>query len=280
MQPPSKKIISVLIVCIGAIVSVWLFSSHIAIRPFAKEDNGCTGQDCMVADNSPKLYDENDWEKILTNIAKSSTTTIAKQEVGRYEGEGTETDLLAKDVFSQYLAKKKGGGEVSTADINEMVLNALSSPEYTKATGVQYSIKDIKVGDQTTQAAVERYMDDGQDIMIQYSNNKYGDPLQILQKAMASGKESDFAKLDPIIKNYKGMIAASLGIIVPKDAVTLHLALLNSISDILANLEALRVVSSDPLKAFVGLSQYSQHILQMQSSLNSLSAYFKSKGVI
>ena len=64
---------------------------------------------------------------------------------------------------------------------------------------------------------------------------------------------------------------------VPKDAVTVHLALLNTFSNILSNLEALRGSSVDPIGGMVGMSQYNNNINSLKTALSNMNVYFSQK---
>jgi flagellar motor component MotA len=273
MQTPIKRVVSVLIICIGIIVSVWAFAKNKNIQVIQTEISSATS-------TTPKLFDENDWKRILTGVSQGTTTILASQQVGTYSNEGTRTDQMAKDFLAQYLQLKKGGGDLTKEQINQIVLNIISTPEYTKATGVQYTIKDLHIIPQTDKETAKKYMDDGTAILKKYSNKNYEDVLTILDGAMKSQKEKDLAKLDPIINVYKGIISDILKINVPKDATNLHLALLNAFSNTLSNIEGLRVSLTDPVQSFVSLNQFQKHISDIEVGLNNLKGYFISKGIL
>lgn len=275
MEAPTKKIVPVLIVCIGVVVSVFLFSKTGNLQTSIN-----TGSATSTSVNIPKLYDSGDWQKILSSVDTGTTTILTNQKTNTYEGEGTETDQMAKDFLAQYLSLKQGGATITDDQINAIVENILSSPEYTKATGVEYTANDLHITSQTDKETVRKYMSDGSNILTKNSNKGYGDVLAILEEAINSNDESVLAKLDPIITNYKNIISGSLNLSVPKDAVSVHLAMLNAVSNVLSNIEAMRVTFSDPVKSFAGMSQYKLHMVDFETAMNNLGTYFSAKGVL
>ncbi len=94
---------------------------------------------------------------------------------------------------------------------------------------------------------------------------------------MQTKDEKDFARLDPLIASEKAIIADLLKLTIPSDAVSVHLSLINAISNILANTEAMRVTLVDPVRSFAAVSQYKQHIVDMQTAVLNFNAYYLSK---
>jgi hypothetical protein len=274
---PSKKTIVVFIICMGIIMSILLLTKNTPIKIIGENTNPVTD----VSGSELNGNNQNDWQKILVGMDNGTTTVLTNQNTTTpYPNEGTQTDQMAKDFFAQYLLLKQGGTKVTPEQAAQIAQNTLSSPQYTKSVGVQYTADNLHIIQQTSKDVAKKYMDDGLAIFTKYSNQNYQNELTILNNAIKSGKDSDFAKLDPIIANYKGMISDSLEINVPKDAVELHLAILNSISNILANVEAMRVTLTDPVRSFAGVSQYKQHVLDIDAAMIKLTEYFKAKGVL
>jgi hypothetical protein len=105
------------------------------------------------------------------------------------------------------------------------------------------------------------------------------DGYKIVAEAIKSNKPDTLKKLDPMITTYKAVISDLVELPVTKEAATLHLTLLNSVSNLLSDLEALRVTFDDPVKAFPAVSQYEVHIADFGVAVGNLNAYFGSKNV-
>ena len=270
---PSKNIIAVIIICSSIVFSTWFLSRNMTkIVPVE------TNSAISISDNTPKPEGWDDWKNILVGVNQETTTILTSQNTATvYSGEGTITDQMAKDFFAQYLILKQGGNEVTAEQTSKIVENTLSSPEYTKTTGVQYTANNIHIIQQTDKQTAQNYLGDINQSLKTNSPKNTESELVILDKAVKSGKESDLAKLDPIIAGYRGIIVDLISINVPSDAVNLHLNFLNTISNITANIEAMRQTFSDPVRSFAGVSQYKIHALDLVTSMEKLDQYFLSK---
>ena len=100
--------------------------------------------------------------------------------------------------------------------------------------------------------------------------------MTILKNAIDTEDEGELAKLDPIIQSYRKIVADLLAMSIPQDSVNIHLGFLNSMSNILANVEAMRQSFSDPIKAFAGLSQYQKHLDDLSVATQKIKDYYES----
>ncbi len=269
---PSRKTISVLILCLGIVLSIWLLS-----------ENGKTSikntktNPLLVFSDEPKTYTKDDWKKILITIDTGTTTVLTNQNSDVYPDEGTQTDLISRDFMAQYLLLKQGGAEITTEQALDIAQKTLSSAEYTKATGVKYTQNDLNINSKTSRELTQTYMTTINSSLIKRSPKNLENELVILDRAINSGEEKELVKLDPIITGYKGLIGDFLQISIPSDAVSIHLEILNAMSNVLSNIEAMRLTFSDPVKSFVGVSQYKKHALDLSLAMKKLNDYSLSK---
>jgi hypothetical protein len=269
---PSRKIVSILIFCVGVVLSIWFLS---------KDNNPKT----TILDTKPSVsvsdelrsYSKDDWKNILTKIDQGTTTILTEPSSSVYPDEGTQTDLMSRDFMAQYLLLKQGGTQITSEQALQIAQNTLSSAEYTKATGVKYTTDNLHINPKTSKEITENYITSINQSLINRSPKNLENELVILNKAITSGKESDLAKLDPIIIGYKGLIGDFLQITVPSDAVKLHLNFLNAMSNVLSNIEAMRQTFSDPVRSFSGVSQYKQHAFDLGLAMEKLKEYSLSK---
>ena len=66
---------------------------------------------------------------------------------------------------------------------------------------------------------------------------------------------------------------------VPKDVATMHLTLLNSASSLLSDLESFRVILTDPIKGLTTMQQLTLHMVDFQTNIDNIKAYFKYKKI-
>lgn len=313
---PSKKIVSILIICVAIILSVWVFkfvsekekkttelvkntlettvTDTIQIRGTKNIDSDSDGlkdwqetligTDIMKNDSDgdgtldgaevsqgrdPRKKGPNDKDPNIGTIAVDISTIVPE--------DSSVTSQMAKDFMAQYLLLKKGNGQVTAEEASKIAQNTLTSPEYTKATGVLYSEKDIRTS-KTTAESVGTYNSSLNQIFRKHSlSTKTQNELAILGVAVEKENPKELEKLDPIINGYKGIVTDLVNMTVPQDAVSTHLALLNTSSNILANIEAMRQTFTDPVKSFAAVSQYKQHVIDMMVAYEKINKYFASK---
>lgn len=266
---PNKKTISVFIVCLGIVLSVWLVSDK---KNHPSETGGVFG-----STEETKVYTADDWKKILVTLDGESASLLNPEGTSTYPNEGTQTDLLSKDLLAQYLILKQGGTEITSEQAIQIAQNTLSFSEYTKGTGVEYTKNDLKINPKTNKEIVQNYINTINQSLVNRSPKNLENELAILNRAVNLNQEEELSRLDPIIAGYKGLIGDFLQISVPSDAVSIHLNLLNSMSDVLSNIEGMRQTFSDPLRGFVATSQYKKHALDLSLAMKNLEEYSLSK---
>ncbi len=268
---PSKKTIAVFIVCGATVFSIWLFTRNPQTTTSALQ-NPLTTVEPSIKIPRQNIEDAQDWQEIINTSVlpqKNSANTINT-------GEGTLTDQMAKDFFGQYLSVQQKG-QVTDEQAQQIAVNTLTSSQYTQATGAVYTRKNLYVNSQTNRELVKKYSDTLDQILTNRSPKKNQDAMSILKKAVDNQDLKILAELDPIIASEKAGIVDLLAVNIPSDAVNIHIALLNALSNLLANTESFRVTFSDPVKSFAAVSQYPQHILDTKSAIQNLETYFLKK---
>ena len=272
---PSNKTFIVLIICSGVIVSLWLLLQT-PKEPLAPVKNVATVSTEAYINIDESNY--GDWKKVLTDIDQKTQQTTILTKNSTQSNDTTLTSQMARDFFSQYLILKKGGQAVTQDEVDKIVENTLSLPEYTKSTGPVYTIFNLHVNQKKDVETVKKYLNDLQQMIENRKINDNNDePMAITGKAMRENKEGVLVKLDPIIIKAKGVISDLIKMDVPADATNLHLSLLNVTSDMLSNLEAMRASFIDPVRAFVGFNKYPKNLLDFENTLGAINTYFSKK---
>jgi hypothetical protein len=219
-----------------------------------------------------------DWKKILTTVDKKNqvVTSVVKTDSSSFD-DTTLTAQMSKDVLSRYLMSKKGGKDLTQEDVANIANDVMTSPEYSKKGGVIYVSKNLHVISETDQATVKKYKTEVGSMLKKRKAEIAVDPTYIIGVAIAREDENMLKRLDPIILTGKSSVTDLLGVNVPSDAVQLHLKLINVSSALVADLENIRKLSTDPASALVGISQYTNNLQEFENSINNLDAYFKKK---
>jgi len=281
---PSRKITAISIVCGSAVVAVWLLTSGspaaallagaLGSSQVANTDNAisvATSTSTLEASIASRLGIL-DTPSINTVPAVSSST-----ESSYYPGEGTLTDQIGKDFMSQYLLSIQSGQTLTTDQATQIAANTLQSQDYTKATGVLYTVRDLHVGSQTNKETVVQYGNTIQQSLHIHTTGKLENEYDIVGHAVDKQDPTELNKLDPIIAGYKHIIATLVTMDVPADAVDVHLKFLNAVSNVLSNIEGMRETFNDPVRSFAAVSQYKPHALDLANAYKDLNAYISLK---
>ncbi len=268
---PSRKILFVLIISFGIVTSVYLFSKTPGKSFFPEQNtNKVSANPYVRIDN-----DENsNWEKILTTVDSSkNTTTVLKNDSSDTFEETTLTAQISRDFLSQYLLAIKNG-PVTTAQSAQIAANTLAIPQYTTITGPRYVALNLNLALKSGSSVDLTYKNTLNSILRERSLQVKEDPMVIFKEAIATENESTLAKLDPIILTNKGLLTDLLNIEVPQKAVKVHLELVNATSNILSDLEALRVAFSDPIRSLTTISAYESHVFDFKKATQDIKTYF------
>jgi hypothetical protein len=147
------------------------------------------------------------------------------------------------------------------------------------AAGVQYPAftqGDIKTDNDTSYARMLRYRSDLQVSLAPLLKNTEPE-YEIFAYYVDTKDVSYLAKLRTVAGYYRAAASSTAQVVVPKDAVELHVAILNAMEEFAATLDALATHAQDPFASAALLSGYNQAERDMLTSFNDLTVYYKSK---
>lgn len=269
---PSRKIVTVLILCFGVVFSTWLFTKNSENSKNIIAENTNTGSLEPIINIEGEKNDE--WKKILTTVDTKSKNYIDLTKNGsNVNDDATLTDQMSKDFLSQYLLTIKNGTPITPQIADTIAKNTLVLPDYKKSYAI-YVNKNLRISPKTDKNTVLSY----KDAVNAALKNVYffkikDDPMVVMINAIQTENETELKKIDPLIAINKAFIQDMLKIEVPQTAVEAHLAVLNSSSQVLSNLEAMRVSVSDPVAAFSVLGNYAAYLDNFRITLINLNAY-------
>ena len=259
-----------MILCVGVVTSVFLFSRN-------KSAGTNTENTANITPKSYRNIDENtnkDWKNILVNVDTSeSATTILTNDDENSFNETTLTAQMSRDFLSQYLLAIKNG-PLTTEDSDAIARNTLSIEGYTNISGAKYLATNLHITTKSDQVTLQKYEDTVNKMLKIRSLEVKEDPTTIFQDSINSASEVRLAKLDPIILSNKGFLTDLLSVEVPEKAVTVHLALLNASSNILSDLEGMRLVFVDPVRSLTAVGQYNNHISDLKTAVENIAGFF------
>ncbi len=192
----------------------------------------------------------------------------------------TATDKFARDVFTQYMTTKQanGGTPLTTAEQKEIVLNLLDKSD-TILTNVEYARTDLEIAKDSSPETIRAYGNELGQIIKTYSISARDEGI-ILRDSVEEEDSESIKELDPIIKAYQSLLTNFLKTKVPVSASLIHLALVNSFSDILSVVQGMSRIHTDPLSTLQAAGRFPEVRGNMITSLQRVSTYFKENGMV
>jgi hypothetical protein len=282
---PSRKILVILIVCLGAVGAVWILE-----RPGADVAGALNAPIADVAVESGTSSEASiNWQNILGNVQSTTTMASGLSNVGTdsSSGDTTLTSQLAKDFMARYLLAQgqqtqsgvdtSNGLDSNTTD--QIAGDVLSSGSYTANQAVIYTAKNLNIQSNSNETTFMNYVDilDQNSNQMAGSENKNGNEVDIMNSAILNQDQKEIAKLDPIIQSYQTLLTNMLKVPVPGDATSLHLELVNDLSKILSDLQAIRQTFTDPVKALSAVNTYKQDYTNLVLVVQKLEVYTEMK---
>ena len=276
---PSKKVLAILIVCISGVLSSWLVSSTPSLQD-VKNSQKETSVSSVSASPYEKLTSNtsDDWKKMLNSV--DTKNQPVEKAIKTNEDTFDETSITAKlsvDMMSRYLSLKSSGKQITSEDLNNIASNVLDNPEYTTLNGAKYRILNLKIAKDSDQNSITIYKTTVKTAVSKAFSQIKEDPYVTMAKAIKQSSPNQLNNLDSAITACKTIISDLLNISVPKEAVTVHLNLLNSFSKMLADLESLHLIFDDPVKSLNGINQYDSDKIEFINAVDEMSKYILKK---
>ena len=304
---PSKKVVSLLVVVVGILVSTALMKRDIKTTDTGSvsvvtTDN--TNDDSLDTDGDGlKDWEERFWGTDPNNPdtdgdgigdktdpdSKNNLYADIKNDLNNTEvapenqREATGTDLLAEAFMTRYLAAKATapGGSLSADDQERVVssaLNDLSIPiVYT-----EYSENQINLIITDTDVVIKKYGNDVGLILKTNSNSvEETDSLSLFDRVLEENEpnSSSVKKLKEYVEGYDRIINALLLVDVPPSAKNTHLEFLNLMSKNRSLNYMFSKFHEDPFGAISVMSIYESAVSETINIFADVFTYFKSHNI-
>ncbi len=268
-----NKIYVVLIICISIIASTIILSRR---APLPEKRGG----DTLLLENTDYASSLGttttvDWVKTLSKINPNliATTTSAPEEM-------TLTDRFARDVFARYLDIASADHEVTDEEEASIVNTILSNQEYVNGIrGVIYIEQNLKIIGPSTNVTLAQYSTTVNKIFADgLAKIKSKTPIaQLVNDAVTNQDQKKIAEIGTYVTGTKYVLTSLLATKVPSDLAQLHLKLVNSVSNVLSDLEAMEKAIDDPVRGYIGMTKYPLDTEEAQGVIYQISAYYRSK---
>lgn len=192
---------------------------------------------------------------------------------------GTETDIISKKLFAEYINLKQ------TGNFNEesvlAVANNLVAEQIQNKKAVQYYFsKDIKTFPSDDKILLKLYGDSFASIKKKYEKQYLDNPLV---KKGETANLIDPAFLQGLVRAsdiYKNMTLELSKIAVPKDLADTHMEILNNYMASSDGLKELSVLSTDPVMGMIGMQRHTEATIKEKDLLVTVAENLFGKGII
>ena len=193
-----------------------------------------------------------DWREAFAGRIQTERV-FRPDEVGTetYEVPNTVTGQMAQEVFKNYI-QVKGTGELP-AGFEEQVLAATVHKAQNLQQPKAYSAADIRVIE-SSPTAIRAYGNNVAEAML--NNTTQDVPVQIFMDAVKNNRTADLAKLDDIITLQKEALEAVRLVPVPRALEKQHIILLDALSKIAFDTEAMRNMYTDPMLTLIRMGEF------------------------
>lgn len=210
----------------------------------------------------------------LEEFKPTTTTSVKKSE------DLTVTDKFSQEFFARYIELKRSGkGTISEQDQADLV-NLLAEKKYFSVPSKIYTKKDLKILNNVSTTTLHSYGNNIAKIIVENNPGQIDNEFLILEKALRSNNPNEVKKYDKIIKYYKQIIDGFRGIPVSEDVSGSHIEMLNNLSSIMSNIEAMKKVFDDPVFATSNITGFINNFRAFTVTWTNLQDYFQSQNIV
>jgi hypothetical protein len=308
---PSKKFTYILLTTVFALLLVYLssfFANKTKTNSYFKQETATQIQELTILDydgdglkdweealwkTNPQNPDTdgdntNDGEEIISNRDPlkqninpsgqepsdkiAETILLAEKKAVEDYIKLTSTETVARQLFSQYIATKKVGGQLTETDKFQIIGNSIANiPEITFNT---YTEKDILISDITDNKSWGDYSNSLAEILIINLKTPIENIGTIIQDfSNIQGNEiateqtiKIFDRFTPLILKNQKTVSSLLKLMVPKNLAQEHLNLINSFKKIYENVDLMQKSAKDPILLIPLLNHYENNSKELNTA--------------
>ncbi len=210
---------------------------------------------------------------------KISDNPFAQNQAGAKNEPLTATDKFARDLFTRYMTAKQanGGVPLTSAEQKDIALDMLDKSDVILAKS-EYTRADLIIAKDNSPETIRAYGNELGRIIKTYSISARDEGV-ILRDSIEHEDPDLLEEFDPIIKAYQELLFNILKTKAPGNASLIHLALVNSFSDIISTVKGMRDIYVDPFMALQGAGHFPDARASTINALQRIKSYFKENNV-
>ena len=185
--------------------------------------------------------------------------------------ETTEVDVLAQDLFIDYLELKKAGNLNSGSE--QELVERLIKENSESFSFERYSLGDLNIVSDSNET-LTNYKASISLIFQEFAKVEESE-LVVLTRAIEKNSEEEFKKLDSSIEIYNSVIESLLVLEIPNEGRFIHVDLLNGLNYFVEVVEGMRNAIDNPVKAISSINAYVSAESYIEEVFIELNAYFE-----
>ena len=208
---------------------------------------------------------------LLTGQAPSSGNT----EEGE-DGIGNIAENVLGALVGSYSALAETGSY--TPEEGEKIAGGIAESLRANVSYASYSEADVQIDEDTSYKRMLAYRSDLREALEPLLKNP-GYELRIFANYIETRDTKHIAQLKEASQNYGDAVEHAAKVVVPKDAVSYHVGILNALSEFGATIKAMTEHADDAFASAALLRTYNSAELKLFTSFNALASYEKQKPI-
>lgn len=195
--------------------------------------------------------------------------------------EATSTDHLAMigpmvsaELVGEYVGLQSSGAFSSSTA--QQAADGIAENVRAVVPSKTYVLADLRTDNDTSYKRMLTYRADLRDALVPLLQNTNAE-LELYAKYVETSDPNYLEQLKAAAANYRAAAEKTLLVVVPRDAVNYHIAILNAMQQFASVLDAMATHTADPLTNAALLRSYNKAEQDMYTSFNNLTAYYSQK---
>lgn len=211
-------------------------------------------------------------EGSLNNI----TTTQKNNSLENTQTTLTQTDILAREIFTGYVALKQNG-TLGTEE-QEIFIKKITSSNLEIEQDINYlTLNDIKIVYDSSKETLQKYADELKTVFSK--NPTLRDDNVILKESLDNEDPEILEEIKSNTVFYKSFIDSLIQLEVPNEIKNYHLNLINLFEQMIGDTKQMVLVFEDPILGLAGAKNYSNTTNKVIDVSVELGKYFKKKNI-
>ena len=217
-----------------------------------------------------------------SNTDNASSTSVQDEPDGITATPNSLTQQFAQYLLTQYLAQsasdQSNGTQPSDSDIATLAQSAMQTFAQQHEQQDVYALTQVQTAG-TGPAALTTYAVAAEKALAANTVATDESELDYFSDAIEKNDPTALAKVVAIGKAYTTLAPALMQIKVPTEAQYAHLEIANAAARLGGDITDLGTMNTDPLRAYIGLSQYQTDAASLAKGFSDMAAVFSSEGV-